>query len=558
MYNNYPVIYNYEALEYDRKSRSDDKSLTVEEVLERHAKILDDYANNYLGGPIPEENKFREVGSSETIDSRPEMLRLLKAIESPAIKAILVVDVQRLSRGDLEDAGRLIKLLRYTNTLVITPFKTYDLRNEFDRDAFERELKKGNEYLEYFKKIQRQGKIASIKEGNYVGSVAPFGFYREPIKDGNKIVCYTLREKKDEADIVRLVFDWYCNERMGVTAICRRLESMNIKTKTGCSEWKPSVIFAMLENVHYIGYVRWNWRKTIKMIEDQEVKVIRPKAGMNGEVKISSTAPDVDEYMVYPGKHDGIIPLELFKRAQEVRGNNTREKTDTTLKNPFSRIMYCKCGAAIGYNTFKRNGVEYAPPKLVCNNQVHCKTGSADFAEVLEYICNSLEECIADFEVLVDNDQSTSAKLHVDLVANLERKIKELEKQELEQWKMQSDPNPDNRMPQHIFKMLNEDLLKEKEEVRDALCKARDSIPEPVDYKVKIMKFTDAVKALRDPKVSAKIKNEYLKDIIERIEYERPPIVRITKRNAHLYLQGIAKGMQYHTEPYKIKIEIKS
>jgi DNA invertase Pin-like site-specific DNA recombinase len=144
MYNNYPVIYNYEALEYDRKSRSDDKSLTVEEVLERHAKILDDYANNYLGGPIPEENKFREVGSSETIDSRPEMLRLLKAIESSAIKAILVVDVQRLSRGDLEDAGRLIKLLRYTNTLVITPFKTYDLRNEFDRDAFERELKKGN------------------------------------------------------------------------------------------------------------------------------------------------------------------------------------------------------------------------------------------------------------------------------------------------------------------------------------------------------------------------------------------------------------------------------
>ena len=174
MYNNYPVIYNYEALEYDRKSRSDDKSLTVEEVLERHAKILDDYANTYLGGPIPEENKYREVGSSETIDSRPEMLRLLKAIESPAIKAILVVDVQRLSRGDLEDAGRLIKLLRYTNTLVITPFKTYDLRNEFDRDAFERELKKGNEYLEYFKKIQRQGKIASIKEGNYVGGmIAP-------------------------------------------------------------------------------------------------------------------------------------------------------------------------------------------------------------------------------------------------------------------------------------------------------------------------------------------------------------------------------------------------
>ena len=556
MYKSYPKFLNYETLEYDRKSRSDDKSLSVEEVLERHAKILDDYANNHLGGPIPEENKYKEVGSSETIDDRPEMLRLLRAIENPAIKAILVVDVQRLSRGDLEDAGRLIKLLRYSNTYVITPFKIYDLRDEFDRDAFERELKKGNEYLEYFKKIQRQGKLASVKEGNYVGSVAPYGFYREPIKDGNKIVCYTLKEKKDEADIVRLIFDWYCNERIGVTAICRRLESMNIKTKTGCSTWKPSIIFGMLENVHYIGYVRWNWRKTIKVIADQEVKNTRPKAGMDGEVKISNST-EVDEYMVFKGKHDGIVSEELFKRAQEVRGLNSRNKTDTTLKNPFSGIMYCKCGAKIGYNTFTRNGEEYAPPKLVCNNQVHCKSGSADFHEVFEYVCNALEDCIADFEVLIENNQDNSVKLHSDLIANLERKIKELEATELSQWKMQSDPNPDNRMPQHIFKQLNEDLLKEKEEVRDALCKARESMPEPVDYEVKILKFTDALAALRDPNISAKIKNEYLKDILDRIDYERPPIIRITKKNAHLYATEISKGMQYYTEPYKIKISIK-
>ena len=558
MYKEYPKFYNHETLEYDRKSRSDDKSLTVEEVLERHAKILDDYANNYLGGPIPEENKYKEVGSSETIDSRPEMLRLLKAIESPAIKAILVVDVQRLSRGDLEDAGRLIKLLRYTNTYVITPFKIYDLRDDFDRDAFERELKRGNEYLEYFKKIQRQGKIASIKEGNYVGSVAPYGYTREPIKDGNKIECYTLVEKKDEADVVRLVFDLYCNERLGVTAICRRLESLKIKTKTGCSNWKPSIIFAMLENVHYIGYVRWNWRKTVKTIEDQEVKIVRPKAGMQDGIKISKRVTDVDEYMVYPGKHKGIIPIELFERAQQIRGSNTKEKTDTTLKNPFSRIMYCKCGAAIGYNSFTKNGVEYSRPKLVCNNQVHCKTGSADFDEVLEYVCNALEGCIEDFEVLVGNDQNTSTKLHVDLIANLERKIKELEAQELAQWKMQSDPNPDNRMPQHVFKQLNDELLKEKEEIKNALCKARESTPQPVNYEDKIMKFTDALNALKDPNVSAKIKNEYLRDIIERIEYERPPNVRITKKNAHLYKTELSKGLQYHTEPYKIKITIKS
>lgn len=553
MYKEIPKFYNHETLEYDRKSRFDDKSLTVEEVLARHAQILNEYAENYLGGPIPDKNKYQEVGSGEQINERPEMLRLLKAIESPSIKAILVVDVQRLSRGDLEDAGRLIKLLRYSNTYVITPYKTYDLRDEYDRDAFERELKKGNEYLEYFKKIQRQGKLASVKAGNYVGSVAPFGFYRVPIQDGKK-ECFTLAEKKDEADVVRLIFQWYCNDDIGVTAICRRLESMKIKTKNKKDKWKPSMIFDILQNVHYIGCVRWNWRKTIKTIEDQEVKILRPKAK---NIASDPLEVNVDEYLVFEGKHNGIISKELFNKAAEVKGNRHRTKTDTTLKNPLSGIMYCKCGSKIGYNTYVKNGVEYAPPKLKCNNQVHCKSGSADFAEVMEYICSSLKDCISDFEILIESKQDDSNKLHENLVSNLEKKLKDIAEQELLQWKAQTSPDPAQRMPNEIFQTLNEQLLKEKEEVKEALCKAKESVPVKVDYNEKILKFTDAIKALEDSTISATIKNQYLKDIIERIEYDRGPNIRITKENAAKYNMTTGKGMRIYSPPYKINIKLK-
>lgn len=544
MYKNYPVIYNYETFEYDRKSRFDDPLLTVEELLERHSKIIEDYAIRNLGGPIPEENKFKEVGSGESIDERPEMLRLLKAIESPAVKAVAVVDIQRLSRGDLEDAGRLIKLFRYTNTLIITPMKIYDLRDEYDRDAVERELKRGNDYLEYFKKIQRNGKLASIQEGNYVGSVAPFGFNRIEVPNGKR-TCFILEENKEQADIVRMIFNWYCNDNVGVTAICRRLESMGVKTNSGGSKWSASIIFAMLENVHYIGYVRWNWRKTIKIIEDQEVKKLRPKA------------KEVDEYLIYKGKHKPIISEELFKKAKEIKGTRHRTKTDTTLKNPLSGLMYCKCGAKIGYNTFKRNGVEYAPPKLKCNNQVYCKTGSADFDEIIKHICGILRDCIDDFEVRLSMQQDDSITLHKNLIDNLERKLKNLEIQELAQWKAQTDPNLENRMPAHIFKQLNEELLKEKEEINKALCKAYESVPKPVNYKDKIMRFTDALKALENPNISAEIKNGYLRKIIERIDYYRPPIVRITKENADQYNMSAAKGLKYHIEPYEINMVLR-
>ena len=145
-----------EIIIYLRKSRSDDPLLTVEEVLSKHETILDEWAEKHLGGKIPEENRFREVVSGETIADRPEIQKVLKLIESPKYKAVLIVEVQRLSRGDLEDAGRLIKLFRYSNTFAITPPKTYDLRDEYDRDMFERELKRGNEFLEYQKKIMNR------------------------------------------------------------------------------------------------------------------------------------------------------------------------------------------------------------------------------------------------------------------------------------------------------------------------------------------------------------------------------------------------------------------
>lgn len=543
MYKEYPKFYNYRTKKYGRKSRFDDPLLSVDEVLEKHNKILDEYAEKHLGGPIPEENCYMEVGSGESLKDRPEITRLLKDIEDPEVQAIMVVDVQRLSRGDLEDAGRLIRLLRYTNTYVITPMKIYDLRDEYDRDAFERELKRGNEYLEYFKKIQARGRLASVKEGNYLGSTAPYGFDRTTI-EVDKRICHTLKERKDQADIVRMIFNWYCNDDVGVTAICRRLEELGAKTKTGCTKWQPSIIFSILENVHYIGCVRWNWRKTIKIIEDQEIRKLRPKAKIN-------------EYLVFEGKHDGIISEELFYRAREIKGNRHRTKHNLSLKNPFSGIMFCKCGAKIGYNTYRRKGVEYAPPKLVCNNQFHCKTGSALFDEIYTDVCSAIRECIEDLEVRIKSGTDDSFKLHRDLVKRLEKKMEELEKKEVEQWEAQYDPDETKRLPPHIFKVLNEKVLKEKDEVNKALCKAKDSMPKAVDYRDELLKFTDALEYLENPFVDAKVKNQYLKNIIDKIEYERGETVRITKENAKEYGIDTSKGLKWYTPPYKIKLKLK-
>ena len=113
-------------------------------------------------------------------------------------------------------------------------------------------------------------------------------------------------------------------------------------------------------------------------------------------------------------------------------------------------------------------------------------------------------------------------------------------------------------MPSHIFKELNAKLLKEKEEVNDALCKAKDSIPDPIDYKELSMKFTDTLNKLKDPTIEASIKNMHLKDIIEKIEYDRPPNVKITNENKEeLGYTKLGRKNMFHTEPFEIWITIK-
>lgn len=543
MYKEYPTFYSHKVKKYGRKSRTDDPLLTIEEVLEKHNKIMDEYAEKYLvGGPVPEENCYMEVASGESLKERPEITRLLKDVEDPEVQAIMVVEVQRLSRGDLEDAGRLIRILRYTNTYVITPMKTYDLRDEYDRDAFERELKRGNEYLEYYKKIQARGKLTSVKEGNYIANIPPYGYDRATVIDGKK-TCPTLKINEEEAAVVRMVFDWYCNEGIGANSICRRLEKLGIKTRNGNKIWKAVVIYQMLENVHYIGCVRWNMYKTVRVIEDQEIKKTRPRA---------------DEYLVFEGKHEAIISKEQFELAARVRGSKPRTNMDRSLKNPLSGLMFCsKCGAQITQNTYRRHGVEFAPPRYHCTNQVHCKTGSVEIQEVMEYMYRVLEECIEDFEMRIEEGTDDSAKLHQDLLKQLREKMQKLEMKELAQWEALHDPDPAKRMPNEIFQKLNEKLLEEKEELRQALCTAEKTMPVPVDYKDQTMRFKDALNALKDPEVSAEIKNRYLKDIIERIEYNRPQAVRLSHKNKHLYQEDWDKGLMYHNEPFELAVKLK-
>ena len=514
-YNN--IIENlkpHEVIAYFRKSRTDDPSLSVEEVLSKHETILDEWAERNIGAIVPEENKYREVVSGETIADRPEVQRVLQLIESPKIKAILIVEVQRLSRGDLEDAGKLIKLLRYTNTLVITPMKIFDLKDEYDRDMFERELKRGNEFLEYQKKIMNRGRLLSVSQGNYIGSEPPYGYDKIWVMEGKR-KCPTLAINEEQATVVRMIFDMYVNQNMGYGSICYRLDELHIQPPKG-KKWSPHSLKDMLSNVHLIGKVKWNWRKTVVVVEDGEVRKTSPKAPMG-------------DYLIYDGKHPAIISEELFEMALAKQGKNAKNTATTNLTNPFAGLLYCGCGRAMIMRSYKKkDGTVRCAPRLLCNGQRYCNTASFLYSELEDFVVDLLKSKISEFEIKIQEPKDDSAKVHERLIKNLQKKLNEIGEREVALWESQIDPNVENRMPQHVFQTLTDKIKVEREETESALKKAFETVPTPIDYQSKIVTLQRTLDALLDDTVSVAEKNRWLKLSIGRITYHRERPVRLT------------------------------
>lgn len=523
-----------EVIIYLRKSRSDDPSLTVAEVLEKHERILDEWSLKNLGGPVPEENRYREVVSGETIDSRPKIKEVLGRIESSTIKAVLAVETERLSRGDLEDAGRLIKLFRYTKTMVITPYRAYDLEDEYDRDFFERELKRGSEYLEYSKRIMNRGRLLSVQQGNYIGSVAPYGYEKAFVTDGKRKYP-TLRIKEDEADVVRMIFDMYANHGMGRAKICRRLDEIGIKPPRG-EHWSPSYLKDMLENVTYLGKVKWNRRKAVTAVENGIFIRTRPRS-KDGE------------YLIFSGKHEPIISEALFLAAGEKCGKCPRSKSKAEMQNAFAGLLHCRCGRAMSLRTYKNGETVRSSPRLVCDDQAHCGTSSVLYEEMLSYVCDALSSSTEDFEVRTVPHGGDFSDLHGRLCHHMRERLNELEKKEASIWEKYAE----EKMPKQIFNELNEKLIKEREEVKNRLLEIGGTLSKNAESEEKVYRFSDALEAVRASNGKAEEKNSLLSACIDSILYKREKAVRVKKGDAEAALDVVnEKG--WCSPPFEVDV----
>lgn len=489
-----PEIKSKIWLMYLRKSQQDDPNETVLEVVAKHEGILQDWARRELGREIPEDCIYREVVSGgESLEEREEIQKVLRRIEDPAVAGVLVVDPQRLTRGTLQDCGKLIMMFTYTSTLIATQAMTYDMSDKMHCKIFESELMRGRDYLDYVKAAFARGRDASIRKGNFIGSKPPFGYDKVTIgKD------HTLVPNKD-ADAVRMVFDWYVNERIGYKKIADRLDGMGVKPPY-CDSWNANTIGKILGNAHYDGKVYFGRKRAVNVIKDGKLKSCRPLAKK-------------EDILFAEGKHQAIVDHDLFMAAQEILNNHPRAKKEKELQNPLACLTKCStCGKALFLQKFQGR----REPRLECRSKPsHFK--SVLYKSVEDALLTALE-CseLPNLEALQKNNAGNSIAIQQKMIKRLEEEMRGYHEQEETQYELLET----KKYTQELFDKRNAVLRQKMGECEDRLKKAKAALPNAVDYEEKIVKLNDAIQALKGNNLTPKEKNTILKAIIDRVEVE--------------------------------------
>ena len=476
------ILYKEVAL-YLRKSRFDDESETQEQVLARHEKLLTDYCkrNNLIIRKI-----YREVVSGENIENRPQCQQLLEDVANGLYDGVVVVEIERLSRGNPIDQFEILETFKGAKAKIYTLQKVYDFstENDIDEEYFEFGLFMSRREYKTIKKRLMRGKKQAQQEGYFIGSYLPFGYDKKRIDKGNVLI------PNEKAEIVKLIFNKYVYEDYNISNIHEYLFKNKIKSSTGNENWSTSSILKILKNKTYLGYIATN------------------------------TKPNRDKAIWVKGRHEAIIDADTFEKAQiKIKENDPKITRALTIQNPLAGLVYCpKCGHIMSRSVKHRNRPN-EKELLSCRTR-HC-TNSGTYLEIVEEaIINELKKELAGFNYFIENYGVEAEKNKITKQKELELINKEILKKEtminrccelLEQGVYTID-----KYNQRV-NILENDLVTLKNNLIEVENNIQDDKKDNIKNAIPILeKVIDEYWNL-----TTENKNKLLKSIIERIEYKK-------------------------------------
>jgi DNA invertase Pin-like site-specific DNA recombinase len=269
---------------------------------------------------LPE--RYDDGGFSGANTERPALQKLLSDIKDGNINCVVVYKVDRLSRS-LLDFSQLLEFFEQNNVTFVSVTQAFNTNTSMGRLTLNILLSFAQFEREIISERTRDKMGAAKKKGKWIGGRPPLGYDLDKVN--HKLVV-----NRDEAKIVREIFDLYLEKR-SLLSVTMALNEKNHKTKSyiatkgnkfGGIKFKSTNVQLIVKNSLYTGRVSYRGQ-------------------------------------LYPGEHERIISDDVFKEAQEILGNNRRErKIAGTTKHIglLNNILHCKACNSTMYYVYSMKG----------------------------------------------------------------------------------------------------------------------------------------------------------------------------------------------------------
>ena len=446
---------------------------------------------------------YKEIGSGSTIKDRPVMQQLLNDIERELFDAVIVVDLDRLSRGSGADNDRILYALKTSNTLVVVenPYQILDANNESDEDMI---VFKGMIARMEFKQIVKRlkvGKRMKKEQGLWVSSATPYGY---------KVDSKTrkLTPDDEESKVVVLIKDLFL-EGYSCADIAWELNKRKAVTR-GALEWRSERIATILHNEVYVGTIVYNKTEgSRKKEENKQYSITKPFRNIPKE-----------EWRRLYNAHPPLFTHEEFEEIERRFEQSPKSKRTTEKNTTYALTGLCVTpeGDTMSIRKNKRTGLPGTLyPKTINNRPTKYRGCSYDM--VFDVVRQVLIQTKDYLDKVLTEEEKTSQ------INELKKCITEKEN-ELNLVIQSKNKIIDGFLIGLFDENKSIELNKEKDKEIDRIEKEIQAIRNQIDN---FKKVNDSIRKTKIERVLEKIddtsldreKNEFLKTIIKEIIVDR-------------------------------------
>lgn len=302
--------------------------------------LLNDFYQKHLE-EFESISEFVDDGHTGTDANREDFQRLLSDVMSGRINCVIVKDLSRFARN-YSDAGSLIdNLFVQMGVRFISLAENVDsYRNPDSVSSIIVPITNvmNDQYCYQTSKKIRQVFDYKRRNGQYIGSFAPYGYIKDP-KDKHQLLV-----DPDAAEIVKLI---YKMTLQGITrraivhhlndhgipcpTVYRRIKGLPVSSSADENPmWGDRTLTTILANPIYTGDLVQG-RRRVKSYKVHEIEAV----------------PE-DEWVTVPDTHEAIIDKATFEKVQALLKRDTRTAPRKRELHLFSGFLRCAdCGKSV-------------------------------------------------------------------------------------------------------------------------------------------------------------------------------------------------------------------